>query len=659
MAGPPAGLGKVWNTMVWTGKHLQEVNVHLKPFSTRFFHALLLAMLAGLSVVALVSAQTTLTLLVYEVTAQPIPDSESYDVSIRFSLIDSGGNPIKDIRADHFRILEDDQPVIVSAVESVQAPIHVVLALDTSGSMLGEKMQAARMAATRFVNMLQSRDRVAVLTFDRSVTHRIDFTTDHLAVEQQIQLIDYTPGGATCLYDAAYEAVRMATSLTEGQRAVILLTDGRDELGGKPCSASTLEEVVALTTQAKTPTPIYTIGLGKDVDSQALEEIARRSKGRYLFSPTPSQLEALFGRLSDELRSQYVVRYVSSAPMGTHTLTIRVDYLGARDEVSATVDLPPLPYRLTFASPPEGATLSGPTLLVVTVSGQGSPIQRLLFLADGKAIGSDTQPPYELEWDPGERAAGPITLEVIAQDASGSELARRGITVSYAPPPPLGPTQPSPADSQFSGQTLVPWLIAIPLCGVALIAGVMAVVVVRRRRRQKQSIERAWREQIQTAPTPASPAAAMEDRTLDAFTPSENALGILVVLQSDDPTMVGQRIEINKPTTTLGRKADNDIIFARDTPVSRRHAVIEERSGRLFLSEVLAMDESGRPHRPTYGTFVNSQPVKEPVMLRDGDEIRLGKRLRLRFEAVRPAPGGEERTLDQISTEDDHTRDQW
>jgi hypothetical protein len=40
--------------------------------------------------------------------------------------------------------------------------------------------------------------------------------------------------------------------------------------------------------------------------------------------------------------------------------------------------------------------------------------------------------------------------------------------------------------------------------------------------------------------------------------------------------------------------------------------------------------------------------VQEPVILRDGDEIMLGKRLRLRFEAAELAPAGDERTLDQV-----------
>jgi pSer/pThr/pTyr-binding forkhead associated (FHA) protein len=104
----------------------------------------------------------------------------------------------------------------------------------------------------------------------------------------------------------------------------------------------------------------------------------------------------------------------------------------------------------------------------------------------------------------------------------------------------------------------------------------------------------------------------------------------------------------------LGRKADNEVIFAKDSPVSRHHAVIEARAGQMFLAEILAEDEhTGQPKRPAYGTFVNGVQVQEQVRLKDGDEITLGKRLRMRFEALQIPSTGADRTLDQGSPSQD------
>jgi serine/threonine protein phosphatase PrpC/class 3 adenylate cyclase/pSer/pThr/pTyr-binding forkhead associated (FHA) protein len=133
--------------------------------------------------------------------------------------------------------------------------------------------------------------------------------------------------------------------------------------------------------------------------------------------------------------------------------------------------------------------------------------------------------------------------------------------------------------------------------------------------------------------------------------PSEGTnLGTLVILQSDDPALLNQRIEIVNLITRLGRKADNDILLPNESPVSRHHAVIEARAGQLFLGEVVTAEEpAGQPNRPVYGTFINGKQVQEPVLLRNGDEIRLGTRLRMRFEMLPGIPDSKDKTVDHLA----------
>ncbi len=599
-------------------------------------------------------AQANVTLLVHDVSVQPIAGTSMYDVAVVFSLLDSAGNPIKDAGVEDFTLTEDNQPVQVVSVAPTDEPINVALVLDTSGSMVGEKMDAARAAASRFIDVLQSSDQVAVLTFDTTVVHRIDFTTDHLAAKQEVELIEYTPGGATCLYDAAYETIQMTAALPTGRRAVILLTDGVDEAGGQPCSLYTLDDVIALASDEEARVPIYTIGLGDSVDANSLDRMARQTGGRYQASPGTTQLDALFGRLADELRSQYVLHYTSTAEAGDHTLIIHVNYNGAEDEVSRTVEMPPLPYSINFTSPVEGATVGDTTTIMVSVSGQGAPIQKVVFFANSTLIGSDETAPYELEWDLTGLDEGPVFLEALLQDASGGELARSGITITYQ-----AGLVTSPAPGQEGEEGIAPLsLTTIIIIGASLAALVVVVVVViviaAKKRKEEQERDRRWKETVQGegASSAAVGAVGMEDRTMDSFTPSEGALGMLVVLESDDPSLRGQRFEINKSVTTLGRKSTNDVIFPKDGAVSRQHAVIEERSGMLYLSEVMSADDEGRPKRPTYGTFVNDQQIEAPVVLRNGDQIRLGKRVRLRFESLGETTSDTDKTMDQFSDTD-------
>ena len=152
----------------------------------------LCALLFGVSLPA--NAQANVTLLVHDVSVQPIPGTSTYDVAIVFSLLDTGGNPISDAAPEDFTITEDDNPVTVTSLDEVDEPINVALVLDTSGSMVGDKMIAARTAASRFIDDLESSDKVAILTFATTVDHRIDFTTDHTAAKQQVDWFEIVTG---------------------------------------------------------------------------------------------------------------------------------------------------------------------------------------------------------------------------------------------------------------------------------------------------------------------------------------------------------------------------------------------------------------------------------------------------------------------------------
>ncbi len=632
----------------------------MQPFKANFSRILLalslLIMIAGMP--QSVQAQSNVTLSVHEIKSQPIPGSQAYDVAISLSLFDSAGNPIKDAAAGDFTVSEDNQPVqIASLALADYEPIDVALLLDTSNSMTGDKIDAARTAASRFISNLQSGDQVAVLTFDLFTNTRIDFTTDHTAARQQVELIQPTTGAGTCLYDAAYKTIQQVAALSSsGRKAIILLTDGRDEASGKSCSTYSADDVIALASDEEARIPIYTIGLGSEADSQTLENLASSTDGRYQSSPGTTQLEALFGRLSDELRSQYIMHYTSSSASGEHTLTLKVNYRGAQDEVSQRVNLPALPYSIAFTAPQDGSTIGETTRISISISGQGVPIQKVVFLANNVSIGSATTVPFELEWDPSGLQDGPVFLEAIAQDASGAELARSGVTITYqaaltpTPTPSITPT--STGSGLSSGKLSTTTLILLSVSLLVLVGIVIIVIVISsKRRKAEKERDKRWKETVQGDGTPLS-SVGVDERTLDSFTPSEGALGVLVILQSDDPALNGQRFEIIKSVTTLGRKASNDIMFPKDSPVSRQHAVIEERDGQLYLSEVFSADDSGQPKRPSFGTYVNDQQIEASVMLRDGDEIRLGKRVRIRFVNATPSSGDTERTMDQVSEND-------
>jgi pSer/pThr/pTyr-binding forkhead associated (FHA) protein len=185
----------------------------------------------------------------------------------------------------------------------------------------------------------------------------------------------------------------------------------------------------------------------------------------------------------------------------------------------------------------------------------------------------------------------------------------------------------------------------------------VAVVFILNRKRQDREREKAWDAAQRSEPQFHS--MGSDEVTMDnfEFTPGANALAVLTVIQSDDPGMLNKKFEINKTLTTLGRSSDNDIVFRNDNPVSRRHAQIEDKGYGLFISEILSTEKDGTSKYPTYHTFINDiQLSHEPVELKDGCNIRLGKRLVMRFEQVkRTMPRSDESTWDALDSDPEKT----
>ena len=178
----------------------------------------------------------------------------------------------------------------------------------------------------------------------------------------------------------------------------------------------------------------------------------------------------------------------------------------------------------------------------------------------------------------------------------------------------------------------------------------IVLLALRARKRKTEGAKDArWQDAV-AGPPPVP--VKMNDMTMDGFALSANAFGALTVMQSDDPSMLGQRFEISDESTHLGRAADNEILFPKDGAVSRHHAIIENRNGQLLLTEMVSVDGDGSTKTPTFGTFVNEKKVTDPTPLMNGDTIRLGKRLILRFEKAQRNIDDDAKTMDGFELPD-------
>ena len=168
---------------------------------------------------------------------QPTPESdataqdETETVKVETNLVripvivsDHGDKYVTDLRQDEFSIFEDGTQQQVAYFDTVTAPFHVVLMLDTSASTQ-EKLGQIQRAAITFTEQLQAGDRVKVISFDDQIRDLCDFSNDPAVVQWAIK--GTRPGLGTKLYDAFKLATGKLQSV-KGRKAIVIFTDGVD-----------------------------------------------------------------------------------------------------------------------------------------------------------------------------------------------------------------------------------------------------------------------------------------------------------------------------------------------------------------------------------------------------------------------------------------------
>jgi len=167
-------------------------------------------------------------------TAQQKPQEPGFSfrtsaqlVNVTVTVTDQNGRFVPGLRKEDFEVYEDGKPVAITHFDNERVPVSLGLVMDTSGSMAGEKMVAAKSAVERFLYALLDRnDEVFLYQFESQATLVQDWTTDRRTVSRALDRIQAR--GGTAMYDAAAEAVPMAQSGSQRKKAVVIISDGND-----------------------------------------------------------------------------------------------------------------------------------------------------------------------------------------------------------------------------------------------------------------------------------------------------------------------------------------------------------------------------------------------------------------------------------------------
>lgn len=247
----------------------------------------------------------------------PVFGAEIEVINLNVSITDARGQYVSGLNREDFAVFEDGIKQDLSIFAHENLPISMVLMVDTSASM-DVKLPMARTAGKRFVRTLRQQDVAQVMQFNDRATVLQDFTADHAELEAAFDRTDAS--GPTALHNALYVALKDLAKQKSGpelrRRALILLSDGED-------TASLVSDDQVLELARKTEINIYAISLRARTASERnrlkfsqaahlLTALTQDTGGQVHFPNSLSELEAVYDRIAEELRTQYSLGFVSN-----------------------------------------------------------------------------------------------------------------------------------------------------------------------------------------------------------------------------------------------------------------------------------------------------------------------------------------------------------
>ena len=178
-------------------------------------------------------------------------------VNVTATVTDDSGRFVPGLKQSDFLVYDDEQRVEVTHFSAERVPVSLGIVLDTSGSMAGEKIAAARAALDRFLfDLLGPEDEVFLYRFD-SKPHLVQaWTNDRERVASELRQV--RTDGATALYDAVAEALPLLQSGRHRKKALLVISDGNDTN-----SRTDLPELKQLIRQSEAL--VYAIGIDTEL----------------------------------------------------------------------------------------------------------------------------------------------------------------------------------------------------------------------------------------------------------------------------------------------------------------------------------------------------------------------------------------------------------
>jgi Ca-activated chloride channel homolog len=224
---------------------------------------------------------------------------EAVRVDVLVTDREKGGTAVLGLKPSDFEVLDNGVPQQVDLVSFEQIPLNVVLALDMSESVSGDRLEQLRDASAKLLNGLTKDDQAGLVAFTQRVVLGSKLTKDVDAVRSAMTPLD--DAGDTAVIDATYAAMMLGES-DVGRGLVIVFSDGVD-------TASWLTDEAVLNTAKRSDVVVYAVSVQSRLKPEFLRELTSATGGRLYEIEKTANLSQVFLSVLEEFRHRYLISY--------------------------------------------------------------------------------------------------------------------------------------------------------------------------------------------------------------------------------------------------------------------------------------------------------------------------------------------------------------
>jgi VWFA-related protein len=249
----------------------------------------------------------------------------------------NGLNPVAGLKPENFVVTDNGVAQPVDSVSLDTVPLNLMLVLDTSGSLSGERLTHLIEAVNSLVKSLSADDAASLVTFSEPVRLALKATKDRAPLAAALGGL--TAEGMTSVNDAIFLGLQLRPADAGESRPVLLLfSDGRD-------TSSWLRSDHVIEATKRSGMLVHVVELvaeqwmgGRRFEARPsafLGRLADTGGGRRWFAESSRDLRELFGKALNELRARYLLTYSPTGVSRDGWHDVKITLKNARGEVTA------------------------------------------------------------------------------------------------------------------------------------------------------------------------------------------------------------------------------------------------------------------------------------------------------------------------------------